>query len=274
MWWGGLCILTLLGAVSVRADEKADALLKEVDKASKAAKTLTATITTSMAVADQNVQSTGTVRLKQPNLARIEFTKSEQVQTVASDGKNVFLLMPGNLYMKMPVQENVVSGMVSSIAMPAGLFLDPKSISMGGAIKPQSRYVGTQTIGQTKYEVVALTVTEPLAATIKLFISPARLITRSEMEINQQGQKIKQTAVLTNIKTGQPFTNASFAYTPPKDAKPFDPNAASQDYEAKLVPVGKPAPAFSLPTPTGGNISLYEATKEKKAVLVNFWFYG
>lgn len=41
-----------------------------------------------------------------------------------------------------------------------------------------------------------------------------------------------------------------------------------------LLPVGKKAPAFSLPNPKGGTIALQNTLKNKKAVLVNFWFYN
>lgn len=38
--------------------------------------------------------------------------------------------------------------------------------------------------------------------------------------------------------------------------------------------VSRPAPDFSLPTPSGGTVSLKDALKGRKALLVNFWFYG
>src|SRR3712207_8001760 len=42
----------------------------------------------------------------------------------------------------------------------------------------------------------------------------------------------------------------------------------SPDFEANLVPVGKKAPAFDLPTPTGGKLALESTLKDKKAVLI------
>jgi outer membrane lipoprotein-sorting protein len=213
---GGLCVLATLASVSVRADEKADALLKEVEKASKAAKTLSATATTSMTFQGQNIQQVGTVRLKQPNLARVDMTKP-QAMTTASDGKNVFMLIPGNQYMKMPAKTGL--GILAGTSLPAGLFLDVHAAVMDKATQPKTRYAGSQTIDKTKYDIVELSVTTPIAATIKIFINPGKLVTRTEMDINQQGQTIKQTSILSNVKTGQPYTDASFAYTPPKGAK-------------------------------------------------------
>ncbi len=44
-------------------------------------------------------------------------------------------------------------------------------------------------------------------------------------------------------------------------------------YDARLDTVGQNAPAFSLPTASGGQVTLGETLKDKKAVLVNFWLY-
>jgi thiol-disulfide isomerase/thioredoxin len=38
--------------------------------------------------------------------------------------------------------------------------------------------------------------------------------------------------------------------------------------------VSRPAPLFDLPAPGGGKVSLNDVLAGKKAVLVNFWFYG
>ena len=46
------------------------------------------------------------------------------------------------------------------------------------------------------------------------------------------------------------------------------------DMDAKLVKVGKPAPLFSIPGPKGGTVDLAQTLRGKKAILVNFWFYG
>jgi hypothetical protein len=38
--------------------------------------------------------------------------------------------------------------------------------------------------------------------------------------------------------------------------------------------VGKPAPLFTLPSPSGRPVALQDAINGRKAVLVNFWFYS
>ncbi|MBL8066513.1 MAG: hypothetical protein JNM34_11760 [Chthonomonadaceae bacterium] len=46
------------------------------------------------------------------------------------------------------------------------------------------------------------------------------------------------------------------------------------EYKAKLIPIGKPLPGFTLKLAKGGSLSLSQAIKGRKATLVNFWFYG
>jgi hypothetical protein len=41
-----------------------------------------------------------------------------------------------------------------------------------------------------------------------------------------------------------------------------------------LLPVGSPAPAFTLQTPEGETVSLAKLAEKNKAVLVNFYFLG
>lgn len=41
-----------------------------------------------------------------------------------------------------------------------------------------------------------------------------------------------------------------------------------------MLKTGSNAPDFTLPTPSGGTITLSKVVKANKATLVNFWFYG
>jgi hypothetical protein len=75
-----------------------------------------------------------------------------------------------------------------------------------------------------------------------------------------------QINAMSNVKFDVPKTAADFKYTGP---------AAQEDpAEAALLPVGKDAPDFNLPTLNGDKLSLSNVCKGKKAVLVNFWFYS
>jgi outer membrane lipoprotein-sorting protein len=268
--WGGAALLTMLGAAPGLADEKADALLQEVAKATQATQTLTADLSLSQAGQGQNMKFEGKVRLKKPNLARITFGAPLN-QTIASDGKNVWtLLSDNNQYMKQtadPKGRNI-NGLW---AIPVSLFFDPSLLGpLGPVSAAKHQYLGSQTVEGQPFQVVEVSGNQPVAYTMKLYIGANKLITRAEIEIKQDKATAKLNAILTNVRTNQPLATASFAYTPPKTAKLQE----EPDYESKLVPVGKEAPKFSLPTATGSHVELAEALKGKKAVLVNFWFHG
>ena len=79
--WGGVTVLLALGTMPAHADEKGEALLKEVETATKAAKTLSADLTMSYNAKDaegksQTMKMAAAVKLKKPNLARIEFEQN------------------------------------------------------------------------------------------------------------------------------------------------------------------------------------------------------
>ena len=75
---------------------------------------------------------------------------------------------------------------------------------------------------------------------------------------------------IAQLKLNADLADTDFAYTLPPNAKEMQ----MPDYDAKLVPVGKQVPVFDLLKPNGGKVTLTSALKGKKAVLVNFWFYG
>jgi outer membrane lipoprotein-sorting protein len=70
-----------------------------------------------------------------------------------------------------------------------------------------------------------------------------------------------------------PLTAADFKFAPPAGSKMAE-TPAPQDYTKNLLKKGAKAPDFSLKTPAGGAVNLAAKLKTKKAVLINFWFYG
>jgi len=270
-------LLALIGTRGARADEKADALLKEVETASKAVKTLTADLSMSQKAKDPNgkeesMKMVASLKLKKPNLARIDFTQGEFVKTIASDGKTLFTLMPGNQYQKAKVDADG-KNIDTLWAAPVAMFFSGRFTLMGAESKAATTYAGKQTIEGTEYDVVQVSGTKPFAYSGKLYIAPSKLATRLDLEITGGGQKMQVDAVLTNVKKNVPLTEAGFAYAPPKDAVVFE-QPSLEEFNKKLLPVGSAAPRFALSAPTGGKVELAEVLKGKKAVLVNFWFYG
>ena len=52
------------------------------------------------------------------------------------------------------------------------------------------------------------------------------------------------------------------------------PGSGRPSLDGALIPVGAQAPGFSATTPWGDQISLASALQGKKALILNFWFYG
>jgi len=75
--------------------------------------------------------------------------------------------------------------------------------------------------------------------------------------------------IYRNVRTDRHFTPADFSWVPPKGA--ID-GRKIKSHSAKPLQAGEMAPEFELPLTNGNLISLREALKGKKALLVNFWF--
>jgi outer membrane lipoprotein-sorting protein len=258
----------LIAAPLARADEKADALLGEVMAKTKAATTLKADMEMTLSGEGKDIKSTGTVTLKKPNLARIQLT-GPIAQTIASDGKTLWTLNAAGSYRKAPADPQGRN--INTLwAFPVAFFFQPNTNFFGPASSPRTRYVGADTIGGKTFQVVEVSGEKPMPHTVLMYIGPDKLFHRTVVALKQGDKTMTYTAALSNVETGAPVAAAAFAYTPPKTAKPYEP----PNYEANLVPVGKKAPAFDLPTPAGGKLALENTLKNKKAVLVNFWFYN
>jgi outer membrane lipoprotein-sorting protein len=263
---GVVCFPLIVLGTAARADEKADILLKQVTAAEKAVRTLTADAVITHDFGGQKQTKTGTVKLKKPNLARIELS-GPTGQTIASDGKTVWILdKETNQYFKMPWNSGVVMGMTG--LLPVAAFFDSDMFGKGKLpASAMRRYMGTKTVAGVPYRVVESR-QEPVI--MQVYIGPDNLIRRSTILFKQGNQTTTMQASLTNMRINRPLANAVFAYKPPKTAKLYQ----QPDYNSKLIPIGRDAPIFSIPAPSGGQTALPDALTGKKAVVVNFWFHG
>jgi outer membrane lipoprotein-sorting protein len=262
-----------LASAPARADAKADALLAKAKGAYKAATSLSATLSMSAVQGTQKFEQSGTLLLRKPNLARIQMT-APQKMSIFCDGKGAYMLMADKQYMRQTVDQGLAQAEAIG-GLPIALFFGNDSYGFGklSDANLQKTYVGKESVGGVQYDVVTISGKTPYVHTLKVFIGADGLIGRSSTEINIQNNKIAQIAELKGQKLNTVPATTSFAVALPRDAKLFKP-PAQEDYAAKLVAVGKPAPVFALPSPTGGTVSLADSTADHKAVLVNFWFYG
>jgi peroxiredoxin len=75
--------------------------------------------------------------------------------------------------------------------------------------------------------------------------------------------------IYRNVQTDRHFSPADFAWVPPKGAVD---GSKIKSHGSKPLQAGEIAPEFELPLTNGKHISLREALKGKKGLLVNFWF--
>jgi len=76
-------------------------------------------------------------------------------------------------------------------------------------------------------------------------------------------------SVYRNVKIDRHFVPADFAWAPPKGV--VDDTKIKTD-SPKPLQIGEIAPDFDIPLANGKSISLGDALKGKKALLINFWF--
>jgi len=253
------------------ADAQADAAMKDVATATKAVQSLTADVTMSIEMAGrgQKLSVDGSVQLKRPNLALIKLGAPFSA-TVACDGKTLYnVSATGYTKATADPQGKNIDAMV---AIPVNMFFDQNNLGFTKLADSKTQLLPPVTLDGQSYRVVSATGTKPATYTMKLFISPDNVVTRVAVQISAGGQEEHLTADLKNVKLNQQLSDTVFAYTPPANIQQA--SAQSDDYSSKLVGVGKDAPNFTIPTPTGGQVSLTEATRGNKAVIVNFWFYG
>lgn len=243
----------LFAAAPLFADDKAVALLAEVVARGNSLKSFSAEMTMTM-TGPQPQKMAGKLLLKTPGFGRVELTpdKGEKI-LVIMDGKSTYNIT-GKKFAKTPLDRDGVWPFLKGV--PGA---DPKKFTSAG----------TEKIDETTFEVLEL---KENSQTLRVYVSPEKIIQRFRMtgDGTQDGQEI----VLSNVQLDTELAAENFAL-PAGLEEAKAPGAEGLDaLNAKLLKVGAKAPAFNLATPTGGKLSLAQALKGKKAVLVNFWFFN
>jgi outer membrane lipoprotein-sorting protein len=291
--WGAppLAAALLLVGVAAHADSKSDAVIKKAITAAKSAKSLVATVEISSASGDQRSSTAASVRLLKPNFARLVMlgkTPQERMELVMT-GKDTYMVMPSQKqYQRMQGMSNPSQSPLSSMGGPVlAAFFDGAMLKQIFDADSSVTYGGKKTVGKAVYETVVASRKEPAPMTFTAYFGPSGLCEGMVFVMSppaaaaaEPGEPAppalpsqKVSWWLRGMKLNAPMTAAQFAYRAPRGYTAMkQPEAPS--YEKALVAVGKPAPDFNLPQPGGVNLALTDMLKEKKAVLINFWFYG
>jgi|SRR5579871_3141114 len=266
----------ILGALPLRADEKAEALLKAVRKKMESLQTLSADLIVGQQVhrvgAKPNAAPDtpnpadwieGALKMKRPNFAHVFLGKPLR-QTFASDGTSFWTVIEDQ-YLKCAVDP---AGKQLSV-VPFGIFFDTGQIGkiQGAEATSPPRFADREKLDGVTYQVIEIVAQKPYRQTEKLYIGDDYLVHQVVDEIVTGENEMKRSLILRNIKTNANMTSAEFAFLPPKTAKPFAPTNTME----KLIGIGQDAPRFSLPTFGDMPFTLAEAEKNHKAILVFFW---
>ena len=258
----------IVAAVGTRgaADEKGDALLKAAFGKLHSAKSFSAKVEQAVKTPDGERSSKGRILAMKPNYFRFEL-EAQGAPIYVSDGTNYFNYAVGRPnFMKMPIEKNAKQMM--------GPWEGEVDAFFGGAEageKSEAAVTGSEKVNGIDSHLLTVKMKNPDRTVVYAIGKEDMKIHRSVLTMpTPDGKEFVQTNTLTDIKLDPTLSAADFAFKAPAGVTEF----VRQDPNAKLIPVGKKAPEFSLPTPTGKTISLKEGLSRKKALLVNFWFYN
>jgi outer membrane lipoprotein-sorting protein len=255
--------LIAVGAVAY-ADAKSDALVKKARQVTAKATTMEAEVAGTFEAGGQKQSISGTFRAMKPNYLYFKGkTGDGEGNLTVSDGKNIYEV---NEAQKEYTRAEAAAKGQDPIGLPGGpigVFFDPDSLDASGA-----KYAGTKKINGRDYQAVQRTIKQGMPMSQTLYFGASGLMEGMSIRMSAQGQTFTASFWLKNIRLNTPLKAEQFAYAPPADFQ------VRKGPEESLLAVGTPAPDFNLPTPTGGRLGLSDALKGKKAVLVNFWFYG
>ena len=277
------CFVVAIALVTTplaRADEAADALLRQVEAATVAVQTLTADVTlvwsplpgnTSVNFAKPgqatNFRTTGRLFFKRPNLARIELThealgkKSIQI----SDGGHEWRWDSASGECQKSVVEPSGQDIFFAIGWPS--FFKPDFATEIEDEVGTVDYLGTESIDGVEYRVVEMTA---LTRVTRWYIGGDNLVHRARADTKITGSDQRLETILNNVVPDAALPDETFRADPPADKKIVTFKSLLDD----LLPVGADAPGFELPSATGEKLTLASIRQGHRATIVYFWNFG
>ena len=215
-----LSLVSLAGSMQfAAADEKADALLKQVGAAYLKLQTFSADFTWMSSDGRKKTTGAGRIKLKKPNLAFIDLSKQSN-ETIVLDGQNVYRYSKSsNTYHKAPSRP--IPG--KELGMPDfTVFYSGNAADIGTrSLKPDraARYAGVEVWKGRRFQVIEYLQLRPMYHKRRLFIGPNNLIERIVYADNWRAQPTWTDFQLTNVRADAPLADTVFTFTPPKGAK-------------------------------------------------------
>ncbi len=262
-----LALCAALPLVGAQAEPQAEATLKSAFNKLRALKSYSAQLQGGVNFGGRTVVTyTGTVQAMKPLYLKVVKTQKQGDETsttqFVSNGKDYIVHSEGDpSFGRDPVNPGQTQFQ--------GQWEGEIDAFFGGEKLLEGREVtsvGEGLVGKISCVKIRAAGSDP-RINVTYFVGKAdQMIHRSVIEQDAGGgRKAIITQNLTAILANPPLKNTLFAFKPP---------AGVRERYANMVPVGKAAPDFLLPALGGGEVGLEKTLKEKKAVLVNFWFYN
>ncbi len=257
--------LCLAFVPNCRADSQLDAILHRIEAKSASLKSLKGTVTVYQVQGSTRISSSGTFCLKKPNFALIVVKGKQLNSTVFADSKQVLTFLDSNQYM---TQAPDPKGRNISLmwALQIGIFFDaPTMVSQFAGMK--MAHAGRETVGGETFDLLSL---DDSTSSAKLFVDRSGIVRRLVLKEGVASGTTTLGAEISNIRENPDLAPSDLAFQIPTTAKEYK----QPDYTAKLIGVGQLAEKFDLTGLDQDRITLDSAGAGKKAILVNFWFYG
>lgn len=265
--------------LNAAADAAGDSMLDKCIQAESRITTLQAGFT----LQGSDIKSThGNLYLKKPNIAHIIVNREGSTGSVIShsDGKTLTIFSTEDKqFSKEPVDISGGNVTRDCEVLEAAAFYNPDLLDRM-RFGHNAKLVATATLLGTPCRVVQ--VNGEGGSVWKVFIGPDDLLRGYSQKARQGDKTITRESRVTGLKAGSPIAPMLLAWSLPSGAKSFQevaesrntPSSGTGSEEQGLLPVGKPAPGFSLPVMGGADVTLITAVKSNKATLVNFWNSG
>ncbi len=272
----GCVAIVLIGGANAGADTPADRLL---DKCIETERRVHA-IKADFLLQGSDIQPvSGSMELQKPNLARISLKRSgsSDIMLTVSDGRRITIYSTEQkVYSQEPA--DIAGGNVTRDCevMEAAAFFNPDLLDrmrFGHTVKliANARLQGVICI--------VLQVTNDNGSWWKVYVGPDNLLRGYSQKIISGSQSVTRESRITGLQTAQAIAAAELAFRPSKGDRSVQqveesrrrPESGTGQEELGLLPVGKPAPDFTLTALGGDNISLSAVARRNKVTLVNFW---
>jgi thiol-disulfide isomerase/thioredoxin len=263
-------------------DRAVDALLQQVEQATRALPGFRCEASRSNISAGRTATDVAQVTFLRPNLFQVQLQEGggRRTYSVQSDGQEIYTVMD-----KTYARGGHVSADTSGYHwFHNDLLVLLATGSMAKVFEelpmaPRKRLMADDTWEGASYHVVELAIGGGYPITYRMYIGQDGFAHRLVQTDENNGKPLVFDNAIRALEPLTGKTAADFAFTPPADVKERERGAPAQRGTAVAAPaaaptgvVGAMATDFSLPTPTGERLTLAAARQGNKALLLNFWF--